>query len=129
MVHVNSVGQDDHEEQTFGPVAPPYRVKTDKGHQDGQRTPTQPPPDILEAKNRLSLLIKSALASEEVVIANRGDPVAPLVPIRAPGTATANPGNARAILDWLNRHPLPAYARRSAAEIDAALLLERSSWD
>jgi len=63
------------------------------------------------------------------VIANRGDPVAPLVPIRAPGTATANPGNARAILDWLNRHPLPAYARRSAAEIDAALLLERSSWD
>jgi len=63
------------------------------------------------------------------VIANRGEPVARLVPIRAPGTATADPESARAVLDWLNRHPLPAYARRSAAEIDAAILLERSSWD
>ena len=85
--------------------------------------------NILEAKNRLSLLIKSALAGEEVVIANRGAPVARLVPIRASGAASANPGSARAILDWLNRHPLPAYARRSAEEIDAAIQLERNSWD
>ena len=32
--------------------------------------------NILEAKNRLSQLIKSAQAGEEVVIANRGAPVA-----------------------------------------------------
>ena len=32
--------------------------------------------NILEAKNRLSQLIKSAQRGEEVVIANRGEPVA-----------------------------------------------------
>jgi len=42
MVHVNSVGQDDHEEQTFGPVAPPYRVKTDKAI----KTANAPPPSL-----------------------------------------------------------------------------------
>ena len=36
--------------------------------------------NILEAKNRLSELIKSAQAGEEVVIANRGQPVVKLVP-------------------------------------------------
>ena len=35
--------------------------------------------NILEAKNRLSLLIRAAQAGEEVVIANRGQPVARLV--------------------------------------------------
>ena len=29
-----------------------------------------------------------------------------------------NRGSARAILDWLHSHPLPACARRSAEEID-----------
>ena len=85
--------------------------------------------NILEAKNRLSLLIKAARAGEDVVIANRGEPVARLVPVRAPAAAREKPGSGRAILDWLNRHPLPAYARRSAGEIDAAVRLERSSWD
>lgn len=40
--------------------------------------------NILEAKNRLSQLVKSAEAGEEVVIANRGRPVAKLVPRRPP---------------------------------------------
>jgi prevent-host-death family protein len=31
--------------------------------------------NVLEAKNRLSQLIKSAQAGEDVVIANRGEPV------------------------------------------------------
>jgi len=78
--------------------------------------------NILEAKNRLSQLIKAARAGEEVVIANRGEPVVRLVPA---GPA----GSARTILDWLKDHPLPIYARRSAEEIDAAIRLERSSWD
>lgn len=85
--------------------------------------------NILEAKNRLSLLIKAAQAGEDVVIANRGEPVVRLVPARVPGAANAAPGTGRAILDWLKGHPLPAYARRSAEEIDAAIRLERSSWD
>ena len=36
--------------------------------------------NVLEAKNRLSRLLKSVQAGEEVVIANRGVPVARLVP-------------------------------------------------
>jgi prevent-host-death family protein len=84
--------------------------------------------NILEAKNRLSQLIKSVQAGEEVVIANRGEPVARLVPAgRASATATGR-GSGRAILDWLGSHPLPDYARRSAVEIDAAIENERESW-
>jgi prevent-host-death family protein len=85
--------------------------------------------NILEAKNRLSLLIKAAQAGEDVVIANRGEPVVRLVPARAPAAGNAAPGSGRAILDWLKKHPVPAYGRRSAKEIDAAIRLERSSWD
>ena len=84
--------------------------------------------NILEAKNRLSQLIKAARAGEEVVIANRGEPVVRLVPAGSAPAARADAGGARAILDWLKRHPLPAYARRSAEEIDAAIRIERSSW-
>jgi prevent-host-death family protein len=85
--------------------------------------------NIFEAKNRLSLLIKAAQAGEDVVIANRGGPVARLVPAQAPTAAKADAGSARAILDWLSSHPLPAYARRSAEEIDAAIAAERTAWD
>ncbi len=83
--------------------------------------------NILEAKNRLSRLIKSVRAGEEVVIANRGEPVARLVPAGAP-LDTSDIGRAEAILDWLSTHPLPAYARRTAKEIDAAIKDERDSW-
>lgn len=85
--------------------------------------------NILEAKNRLSQLIKVARAGEEVIIANRGEPVVRLVPARPAPAASADTASGRAILDWLRSHPLPAYARRSTEEIDAAIRLERSSWD
>lgn len=85
--------------------------------------------NILEAKNRLSQLIKSARAGEEVIIANRGEPVARLVPAERRKTATTKDSNGRAILDWLKANPLPDYARRSAAEIDAAIRDEREAWD
>ena len=85
--------------------------------------------NILEAKNRLSQLIKAAQAGEEVIIANRGEPVVELVPAGPAPAASADTGNARVILDWVGGHPLPAYARRSAEEIDAAIRLQRSSWD
>lgn len=85
--------------------------------------------NIFEAKNRLSQLIRSVQAGEEVVIANRGEPVARLVPVcEASGTASGT-GSARAILGWLERHPLPDYARRSAEEIEAAIDEERHSWE
>ena len=85
--------------------------------------------NILEAKNRLSQLIKSVQAGGEVVIANRGEPVARLVSAREIPAATAGTGSARAILDWLDGHSLPDYARRSAEEIDTAIEAERHSWD
>ena len=85
--------------------------------------------NISEAKNRLSRLIKAVQAGEEVVITNRGEPVARLVPAREISSAVSGTGNARAILDWLERHPVPDYARRSTEEIDDAIEQERQSWD
>ena len=141
--------------------------------------------NILEARNRLSQLIKAARAGEEVVIANRGEPVARLVPAIITGAAAVTAGaSVKAVasagtvsldarepavkpyhapveratalptiapptiapltttppgitppsipggpLKWLRENPLPAYARRSAAEIDAGIEAERNSWD
>jgi prevent-host-death family protein len=85
--------------------------------------------NILEAKNRLSQLIKSAQAGEEVIIANRGEPVARLVSIDAPHAANAPKGSARLILEHLRKHPVPEHARRSDAEIEADIREQRDSWD
>ena len=85
--------------------------------------------NIFDAKNRLSQLIKSVQAGEEVVIANRGEPVARLIPVRETSDASPGTGSARAILGWLEHHSLPDYARRSAEEIDAGIAEERRSWD
>lgn len=85
--------------------------------------------NILEAKNRLSQLIKSAQAGEEVVIANRGEPVVQLVPVRRGAVREFEPGTPEAILAWLRDHKLPAYAKRSAKEIDADIKDARESWD
>ncbi len=85
--------------------------------------------NILEAKNRLSRLIKAALAGEEVVIANRGQPMVRLVPAEKGSADAAERGSGRAILAWLEAHRVPEHARRSAEEIDAAIEEERRSWD
>ena len=45
--------------------------------------------NILEARNQLSRLIKAALAGEEVIIANRGEPVVRIVPARGPALGMA----------------------------------------
>jgi prevent-host-death family protein len=84
--------------------------------------------NISEAKDRLSRLIKAVQAGEEVVIANRGEPVARLVPAREISGASSGTGEARTILDWLERHPVSDYARRSTEEIDVAIEQERQSW-
>ena len=81
--------------------------------------------NILEAKNKLSQLIKAAQAGEEVVIANRGEPVVRLVPIQAAPT----PGDARLFLKWLDDNPLPEHAQHSVEEIEAAIEDARNAWD
>ena len=83
--------------------------------------------NILEAKNQLSQLVKRAQAGEEIVIANRGQPVARLVPAGR-ASADAMPG-AAGLCGWLAANPLPAHARRSAEDIDADIAAERQAWD
>jgi prevent-host-death family protein len=85
--------------------------------------------NILDAKNRLSQLIKSAQAGEDVVIANRGEPVARLVSTSTPSSVSANPGSAAAFLGWLAEHPLPAHHQRTHTEIEAGISDERGAWD
>jgi prevent-host-death family protein len=83
---------------------------------------------ILEAKNQLSRLVKRAQAGDEIVIANRGEPVARLVSVGSQTGQSTEIGKGRAILEWLARCRLPDYARRSAEEIDAAIAAQRDSW-
>jgi prevent-host-death family protein len=83
--------------------------------------------NILEAKNRLSELIRVAHSGEDVVIANRGRPVARLVALGV--GAEAPMGSADAILDWVETHPVPESVRRTEAEIDHAIAAERRGWD
>ncbi|KAF1697883.1 type II toxin-antitoxin system prevent-host-death family antitoxin [Pseudoxanthomonas jiangsuensis] len=86
--------------------------------------------NMLEAKTRLSELVKAVQAGEEVVIANRGEPVARLVPVRQRGTGKVRqPGEAGEVVAWLRANPVPAHARRSMAQIDADIAVERDAWD
>lgn len=84
--------------------------------------------NVLEAKNQLSQLIKAAQAGEEVIIANRGKPVAKLISIRQEDAAAPR-GSARAMLGWLDTYALPKQACRNEAAIDAAIQEERDAWD
>jgi prevent-host-death family protein len=83
--------------------------------------------NMLEAKTRLSELVKAAQAGEEVVIANRGVPVVKLVKLAVPGNPRL--GDPKEILDWLKKHPAPKHSRRNKAQIDADVAAERDSWD
>lgn len=83
--------------------------------------------NILEAKNNLSQLIKSAQAGEDVVIANRGEPVVRLVPTTP--VERSRDGSGRALLAWLHAHPLPERLQRNGDEIDATIAEERAAWD
>lgn len=85
--------------------------------------------NILEAKNRLSELIKAAQAGEEVVIANRGKPVVRMIPTDPLARNPPRRGSADAILGWLRDRPTPTQSRRSAEEIDAGIEAERNAWD
>ena len=84
--------------------------------------------NILDAKNRLSELVRAAQCGDEVIIANRGQPVVRLVAVAVLATlpVRAEPLHVNA---WLAKRPLPRHARRSASEIDATLAHERAAWD
>lgn len=84
---------------------------------------------MLEAKTRLSELVKAVQAGEEVTIANRGEPVARLMPARKRGAGKARTGEAREVLAWLQAHPAPEQARRSLDQIEADIAAERDAWD
>lgn len=81
--------------------------------------------NILEAKNRLSELIKSVQAGGEVVIANRGEPIVRLVPV----IASQSKSSKTDFLQWLEANPLPPHLQRSHAEIELGISEQRVSWE
>ena len=84
--------------------------------------------NIHEARNGLSKLIRLVQSGEDVVIVNRGEPVARLVPINS-GGHDARVGTAAYILERLEKRRVPPYSRRSDGEIEAAIQEERASWE
>lgn len=82
--------------------------------------------NILEAKNRLSELVRAVEAGEEVVLARRGVPV---IRMTAIGRESLHPAGSRAAVLALLREPRPAGTQRSTAEIDADVADMKSAWD
>ncbi len=78
--------------------------------------------NILDAKNRLSELVRLAQQGQPVVLANRGRPVVRLVPVQPLGTGAGVAG-------WLLAHPLPTHLQRSAADMQADIDQARQGWD
>jgi prevent-host-death family protein len=83
---------------------------------------------VLEAQSRLSELIKSAQAGEEVIIANRGKPIMRLVPIEAPSVKPAKPLTGAELVAWLEARPERS-TPRTHDQIEASIQEIRSSWD
>ena len=81
--------------------------------------------NILEARNNLSKLVASVGNGNDVVIANRGKPVARLVAI-----ADDSPDHtAGGVAQWLAQHPAPQRASRTAEELDQQISTEREAWE
>lgn len=81
--------------------------------------------NILDARNNLSKLVASVGQGEEVVIANRGKPVARLV-ATVDETPRHTAGQAAA---WLASNPAPQCGSRTPAEIDRLISSEREGWE
>ena len=81
--------------------------------------------NILDARNNLSRLVAAASKGHEVVIANRGTPVARLVAI----DSSAPNHTAQQAAEWLTRNPVPAHAARTSAELDEQIASEREGWE
>lgn len=87
--------------------------------------------NILQARNNLSQLIKLVQADDEVIIANRGAPVAQLVAIKSKPDhqAAVLPIALTGIVAWLKLNPLPKHLQRRHADIQAGIDAERAAWD
>jgi prevent-host-death family protein len=85
--------------------------------------------NVLEAKNRLSELIRAAQAGEEVIIANRGEPIVRLIPVQKGAEKELPLGSPERLRRWFEANPLPKHLQRSAEEIDADIEVERNSWE
>jgi prevent-host-death family protein len=83
--------------------------------------------NILEAKNRLSELVKSAQAGEEVIIANRGQPVVRLLPIEVEDIEMAPANSGAALSAWLQARPVRGLALKDD-EIEANIQENRDTW-
>lgn len=83
--------------------------------------------NVLDAKNRLSELIRRVRDGETVIIANRGVAVVQLTPV-APPCDAAVVGSAQALLDLLDR-PRPDWMARASEDVDADIAEARSAWD
>ena len=82
---------------------------------------------VLEAKNQLSKLIRAVRTGSDIVIANRGEPVARLTAVSS-GTTARSRGTASAIIE-LARASRFIHRKRSARAIDLAVTAERAAWD
>ena len=82
--------------------------------------------NVLEARNRLSQLLGAVQDGETVIIANRGRPVARLVPA---GIDTDPVPNGSRLLDGLRENPLPAHLQRDHAAVEDGIRTERDGWD
>jgi len=80
---------------------------------------------VLDARNNLSRLIADARSGLEVVITNRGVPVARITPIASADVI----GNGRAIVEWIEAHRPPERLRRSPEELEAQIAENRDAWD
>lgn len=81
--------------------------------------------NILDARNNLSKLVSAAVRGEEIVIANRGRPVARLVAM-----ADETPSHtAAAVYEWLTSNPPPRDSARSTEELERQIAQEREGWE
>lgn len=80
---------------------------------------------VLDARNNLSRLIADARSGLEVVITNRGIPVAQITPI----TAIDEPLTGPALVEWIEANPLPERLARSSADIEEQIRELRDAWE
>lgn len=80
--------------------------------------------DIDDAKTQLPKLIRYVQSGMVVSITDQGNQVAQLVVV----TTSQAMHKKHDFLGWLERNPLPAYAQRSAEEIDVGINVERNGW-
>ena len=81
--------------------------------------------NILDARNSLSRLVAAASEGHEIVIANRGRPVARLIAI----DANEQTHTAQQAADWLVRNPVPPRIARASSALDEQIATEREGWE